>query len=80
MGMADRDNRAAEFGRWDSFSRFAQRVRFTGRYVWGDEERAFLETVFATINDRDVHFKKGRTFYRAQLGVDFLDQKDEDGN
>lgn len=80
MGMADRENRAAEFARWDSFSRFARHVRFTGRYVWGDEERAFLETVLATIHDRDVHFKKGRTFYRAQLGVDFLDQKDEDDN
>jgi hypothetical protein len=80
MGMADREDRAMEFARWDSFSRFARHVRFNGRYVRGDEERAFLETVLATIHDRDVHFKEGRTFYRAQLGVNFLDQKDEDGN
>lgn len=69
-----------EFASWDSYSRFARHVRFKGRYVWGDEERAFLATVLATIRKRDVEFKAGRTFYRAQQGIDVVDRIDDDGN
>lgn len=77
----DRDERdAPEFARWDSYSRFARHVRFSGRFVWGEDERAFLDTVLATIRDRDVKFESGRTFYRAQLGVDFIDRTDDENN
>jgi hypothetical protein len=78
--MIDGGCGAREFAGWDSFSRFARQVRFTSRYVWGEEERAFLETVLATTRDRDVVFREGHTFYRAQLGVDFIDQTDDEGN
>lgn len=69
-----------EFESWDSYARFARHVRFAGRFVWGDDVRAFLDTVLATIHDRDVNFTKGRHFYRAQLGVDVVDRTDDEGN
>lgn len=69
-----------EFASWDSYSRFARHVRFSGRFVWGDDERAFLDTVLATIRDRDVVFDEGSTFYRAQLGVEYRDLTDVEGN
>lgn len=78
--MSDIVETGPEFASWDSYSRFARHVRFKGRYVWGDEERTFLKTVVATIRRRDVEFKAGRTFYRAQQGVDVVDRIDEDGN
>jgi hypothetical protein len=71
---------APEFVSWESYTRFARYVRRKGRYVLGDEEKAFLQTVLATIRDRDVTFKAGHFFYRAQHGVVVVDQEDEDGN
>lgn len=69
-----------EFLQWDAYSRFARDVRFAGRYVWSDESRAFLKTVLATIRDRDVLFRAGHAFYRAQIGVEVVDRTDDDGN
>lgn len=74
------DPSPTEFLRWDAYSRFARSVRFSGRYIPGDDERDFLAAVLATIRDRDVTFKAGQIFYRAQLGVDVVDQMDDDGN
>ncbi|TFU06192.1 RES domain-containing protein [Polymorphobacter arshaanensis] len=69
-----------EFAAWNSYSRFAKHVRFSGRFVWDDEVRSFLETVLATIRNRDAELKRGSYLYRAQLGVDCVDQTDDDGN
>lgn len=69
-----------EFAFWDSYSKFARHVRFSSRFVWGDVERAFLETVLATIRDRDLELKAGLPLYRAQRGVDWVEEKDENGN
>lgn len=69
-----------EFAYWDSYSRFARHVRFTNRYVLGTDERAFLETVLATIRKRDGELRPGHTLYRAQCGVEWVDQTDDDGN
>lgn len=70
----------AEFAHWDSYSRFARHVRFKSRYVLGADERTFLDTVLATIRNRDGELKPGHTLYRAQRGVDWVEQTDEDGN
>ena len=69
-----------EFARWDSYSLFAGAVRSSRRYVLGKDERDFLATVLATIQDRDVEFKAGKIFYRAQLGVEIVDREDDEGN
>lgn len=69
-----------EFAHWDSYTRFARQVRFSRRYVWAEEERAFLQTVLATIRDRDGELKQGQILYRAQRGADWVEQKDKDGN
>jgi len=69
-----------EFASWDSYNHFARRVRRTNRYVWGDEDQAFLRTVLATIRDRDVELKAGLMLYRAQQGVDWRERTDDEGN
>ncbi|MDO7836307.1 RES family NAD+ phosphorylase [Sphingobium sp. HBC34] len=68
------------FASWDSYSKFARRVRFSSRYILGEEDRTFLQTVLATNRDRDVSLKKGMILYRAQRGVDMVDRTDDDGN
>lgn len=69
-----------EFASWDSYNQFARRVRRTNRYVWSDEDQAFLRTVLATIRDRDVELKAGLILYRAQQGVEWVERTDDDGN
>lgn len=80
-GMADTDNpNTGEFASWDSYSRFARSVRHRRRYLWTDEERAFLATVRATIRDRDRELPQGMILYRAQRGIDWEIRKDDDGH
>lgn len=69
-----------EFASWRSYEIFAKRVRHSSRYVWSDEVQAFLDTVVATITQRDGVLQAGRIFYRAQRGVEWEDRQDDDGN
>ena len=62
-----------------SYLRFAQEVRHGRRYVWDSVVRDFLDTVSATLKDRDVAIPSGTILYRAQLGIDYADISDEDG-
>jgi hypothetical protein len=74
------DPTTCEFASWDSYHRFAQRVRHNRRYVWTDAEHAFLATVRATIHDRDVELPEGMILNRAQRGIDWHERTDDDGN
>ena len=58
-----------EFASRLSYSRFAQSIEGSNRYVWGDDVRLFLETVVATISQRDQIIPEGAILYRAQQGV-----------
>lgn len=69
-----------EFSHWNSYSRFANRVKFSSRYVWSDEDHSFLKTVLATIRDRDGVLEEGQTLFRAQHGTDLQERRDDDGN
>jgi hypothetical protein len=80
-GMMDTDDpNTGEFASWDSFNRFTRSVRHRRRYVWTDEESAFLATVRATIHDRDVELPEGMILYRAQRGIDWDIRTDDHGN
>ena len=74
------ESKSPEFQHWDDYARFARSVRSSTRYVLSAEQRAFVQTVLATIRDRDVEFSAGHSFYRAQIGVDTFDRTDEEGN
>lgn len=78
--MSQTEAGKAEFARWDSYSRFARHVRGVNRYVWGEEEQAFLDTVLATIHGRDGELRVGHYLYRAQRGVNLVERTDDDGN
>ena len=69
-----------EFASWLSYTRFVQSVRKSNRYVWDDKVRLFLETVVATITQRDTPIPMGSVLYRAQQGIDWERQYDEHGN
>ena len=76
----DRDDpKKPEFATWRSYQRFAQGVRHGRRYVYEPIARAFLDTVSATLRDRDVEVPKGTILYRAQQGIDYADYTDESG-
>lgn len=74
------DPTTGEFASWDSYNRFADRVRRSRRYVWTDAEHAFLATVRATIHDRDVELPEGMILNRAQRGIDWNQRTDDNGN
>lgn len=67
MEMDDPDK--PEFASWRSYQEFTRRVRHKRRYVWDAEIRAFLDTVLATLRERDVRITEGTILCRAQQGV-----------
>lgn len=77
--MAVKNPKNPEFASWNSYSEFARKVRFSSRYVLASEERQFLDTVLATIRNRDGELKAGGILYRAQRGVDWVDRQDGEG-
>lgn len=76
--MALDDPHKPEFASWASYGNFCQRVQQRRRYIWEKEVRAFLNTVLATLKDRDVEISKGKVFYRAQRGVEWEDDFQSD--
>ena len=66
-----------EFASWRSYENFARRVRRERRFVWDQEVTAFLDTVLATIRERDRTISDGSILYRAQHGIEY--REDEDG-
>ncbi|SEJ80766.1 RES domain-containing protein [Sphingobium sp. AP50] len=78
--MSSNDPPRPAFASWDSYSSFARRVRFSSRYILSVDDRSFLDTVVATIRDRDVTLKKDMILYRAQRGIDVQDRQDDEGN
>jgi hypothetical protein len=68
-----------EFASRFSYSRFAQSIESSNRYVWADDVRLFLETVVATITQRDQIIPEGAILFRAQQGVEWPITEHEDG-
>lgn len=73
------DVAAPEFASWDSYSKFAERVRHERRFVFSPEVAAFLATVLATIRARDVKLPAGMNLFRAQRDVIWQVTKDDEG-
>ena len=63
------DPKRPEFSSQTSYANFVKNVSRQRRYVWGSEVRAFLDTLLATVRDRDTALIEGCTYYRAQHGV-----------
>ena len=70
---------APEFASWQSYHHFAERVRHSNRYVWDQAVQSFLDTVVATIQQRDQILGEGSIWFRAQQGVEWHEDKDDDG-
>lgn len=73
------DAEAGEFASIWSYSNFAHNVRRARRYVWSTEIERFLATVLATLDGRAVSIPKGQQFFRAQQGVDYREELDDEG-
>jgi hypothetical protein len=74
------DPEVPEFASWDSYSKFARRVRHERRFVLTQDEKAFLATVRATHRGRDVELPEGMVLFRAQRGISWCNSTDEDGH
>jgi RES domain len=78
--MLTDDAQKPEFASYNSYWNFAKNVRHKSRFVWDEAISQFLETVKATIHERDVDLKKGTILYRASIGIDWRPVYDDDGN
>lgn len=67
-----------EFASWHSYTDFAKRVHSERRYATDAATRAFIATVLATAPKRETPLAKGRVAYRAQIGVEYETQYDEE--
>ena len=65
------DPKGPEFASWRSYTNFAKRVRHKRRFVWEPEVTAFLDTVLATVRNRDRVIHQGTILYRAQHGINY---------
>jgi hypothetical protein len=74
------DPATPEFACWQSYQNFARRVQRGFRYVWQKEVQAFLDTVLATLKERDITIPSGSLLYRARMGINYRIQEDEQGN
>lgn len=68
--MSFDDPHRPEFASWKSYRSFERKVLRSTRFVWDKEIQAFLDTVVATIKDRDYILAPNRILYRAQLGAE----------
>jgi hypothetical protein len=68
-----------EFASWRSYQEFVRRVRHTRRYVWDSRVKAFLDTVLATLKDRDLKILKDSVLYRAQRDIQYDSVVDDEG-
>lgn len=77
----DMDNpQVPTFASWRSYFNFASRVRRSRRYVLDAESQAFLSTVRATLDKRESILHNGTILCRAQNGVEYVEEHDDDGN
>ncbi|MGO7400154.1 RES family NAD+ phosphorylase [Rhizobium ruizarguesonis] len=73
------DSSKPEFSSYDSYRHFASRVRHERRYVWDAPVQAFVDTVLATIKDRDVELREGMVLFRAQAGIEYYVSDENQG-
>jgi RES domain-containing protein len=78
--MTEDDPTKPEFKSLSSYSDFARNVRHRSRFVWDAPISNFLETVKATIRDRDLELPKDMCLYRASIGIDWRPICDDEGN
>ena len=71
------DPKRPEFFSWRSYVNFAINVRRKRRYIWDTEVMAFLDTLLATVRDRDRILPEGFPLYRAQHGVNYKEHDDQ---
>lgn len=68
-----------EFAYYDSYWRFARRVRQQSRFATDAPSRSFIDTVLATAPAREVTIDGGRVFFRAQREIEEEEWVDDDG-
>ena len=73
------DPQVPEFASWRSYRKFEERVKRHRRHIWDREIEAFLETVMQTRRDQDFEITEGGVLWRAQLGVEYVLDKDASG-
>ena len=60
----------SEFKSWMSFWNYESEIKSKNRYIHSKCSTSFLKTVLKTSKKRIIPIKKGRHYWRAQLGND----------
>ncbi len=68
------------FKSWRSYWSFVHSVRNEGRYIHSDEVKIFLNTVLESSVNRIKRIPKDSGLWRAQLGMDWNEQFQDDGS
>ena len=64
------------FKSWKSYWAFSDKILNQSRFIYGDEETDFIDTVLKTCEDKIENIGKGRDFWRAQIGCDiYIDEE-----
>jgi len=68
----------AGFPSWRSYQEFERSVRCDLRYVRSAESEEFLNSLLITASPRTLKLEKGLQFWRAQLGNDWREERQDD--
>ena len=66
------------FQSWQSFWKFSEKIIHNNRYIHDDETSTFLNEVLLTCENRKKIIKKGNILWRAQLGCDIQEEREEE--
>lgn len=77
--MAGQERVTPEFTGLDAYWKFSREIRHGRRFAWTAEVTDFLNTVRATIRDRDRTVPTGFILFRAQVGIEWDDIRDDNG-
>jgi hypothetical protein len=69
---------AFEFETWRAFYEFSSSVKYENRYLLSEKSLKFLETLYASAEQRTEIFQEVKVLYRSQLGNDYEEYLIED--
>jgi len=66
------------FKSWRSYWNFVNSVKSDSRYIHSNEVKKFLNTILESSVNRTKQIQKGSNLWRAQLGMDWNEQFQEE--
>lgn len=84
IGNSEPSNHTKEHGMafksWQSFWEFSSDIMYNSRYIYSQQTQEFLEEVLISSASRQELLFLGQKLWRAQLGGEWYEVRDDDGN